>query len=141
MCTPLQRILTFVILILVGHQQVLAGSATGLPVGKPPLIDSDADGLDDELEAELGTDPYAADTDGDGYDDSAELLAGSDPNDPKDYPIGNSVIVAGQAAGKLSTQQKYLPLPSLYATSIGPTKITNNSNEAGISSICNSSCS
>jgi hypothetical protein len=130
MCTALQRILTFVILILVGHQQVLAGSTTGLPPGKPPLIDSDADGLDDELEVELGTDPYAADTDGDGYDDSAELLAGSDPNDPKDYPIGNSVIVAGQAAGKITTQQKYLPLPSLYAPSIGPNKITNNPDEA-----------
>ena len=56
------------------------------------MVDSDADGLDDDLEADLGTDPYAADTDGDGYDDAEELLAGSDPNDASEYPIGNSVI-------------------------------------------------
>ena len=124
MCTPLQRNIALSILILLlSHQPGVAASTTGLPAGKPAVVDSDEDGLDDDLEADLGTDPYAADTDGDGYDDMAELLADSDPNDPKDRPIGNSVIVAGQAAGKIPTQQKYLPLPSLYVKSSGPTGI------------------
>ncbi len=124
MCTSLQRTVALSILILLlSHQPGVASSTTGLPIGKPAVVDSDADGLDDDLEADLGTDPYAADTDGDGYDDTEELLAGSDPNDPEDRPIGNSVIAAGQAAGKITTQQKYLPLPSLYVTSSGSTGI------------------
>ena len=124
MCTPLQRTvaLSILILLLSPHPGV-AASPTGLPAGRPAVVDSDADGLDDDLEADLGTDPYAADTDGDGYDDAEELLAGSDPNDASEYPIGNSVIVAGQAAGKIPTQQKYLPLPSLYVKSSDPTGI------------------
>ncbi len=43
--------------------------------------DSDGDGLDDALEAELGTDPYDPDTDGDGLWDGLELglVGDSDP--------------------------------------------------------------
>jgi hypothetical protein len=37
------------------------------------LFDSDMDGLNDQEEAVLGTDPNKADTDGDGYNDLAEL--------------------------------------------------------------------
>ncbi len=75
----------------------LAGGGTG--------IDSDHDGLTDDLEIKLGldpkaadtdqdglsdgyemlqlhTDPHRADTDGDGVTDSVELALGTDPNDP-----------------------------------------------------------
>lgn len=75
-------------------------------------VDTDGDGLDDDQEAELGTDPALADTDGDGLDDGAEVNthntsptaadsdsdgygdgdevdAGTDPNDAE------SVIYAG----------------------------------------------
>jgi hypothetical protein len=122
MRTPLQRSVTFIMLILLlAHQPGVASSTTDLPAGKPALIDSDADGLDDELEGELGTDPYAADTDGDGYDDKAEILGGSDPNNPKDWPIGNSVFVGGQTVSKSMPPKKYLPLPTLYATPSNPT--------------------
>jgi len=41
--------------------------------------DSDGDGLTDDLEASLGTDPDNADTDGDGISDSDELMLGTDP--------------------------------------------------------------
>ncbi len=41
--------------------------------------DADQDGLSDEVEASLGTDPNKADTDGDGFSDKAELLSGFDP--------------------------------------------------------------
>ena len=41
--------------------------------------DSDADGLLDSEEEELGTDPEKADTDGDGIDDPDEIELGTDP--------------------------------------------------------------
>ena len=46
--------------------------------------DSDNDGLTDEEEAALGTDPNKKDTDGDIYWDSWEVTEGTDPLDPED---------------------------------------------------------
>ncbi|MEM9414609.1 MAG: hypothetical protein AAGA29_03915 [Planctomycetota bacterium] len=43
--------------------------------GEEPSIDSDGDGLPDDLEAELGTSPFLADTDFDGYEDGEEVLS------------------------------------------------------------------
>lgn len=51
------------------------------------IIDSDADGLPDELEFLIGTDPAQQDTDGDGFSDLLEhrlTLSGFDPLDPTD---------------------------------------------------------
>jgi hypothetical protein len=42
-------------------------------------VDTDQDGLPDDREAQLGTDPTAYDTDGDGVPDGGELNAGTDP--------------------------------------------------------------
>ena len=61
-------------------------------VGAPPAHstacddteDSDADGLDDCTEIELGLDPEEEDTDGDGITDAIELDCGSDPIDIDD---------------------------------------------------------
>ncbi len=47
-------------------------------------FDCDGDGLDDEREAELGTDPYDVDSDGGGVGDGDEVQAGTDPLDPAD---------------------------------------------------------
>lgn len=60
-------------------------------VSQPPVavVDTDGDGLDDNLEAELGTDPLSADTDGDDWEDLTELIAGTDPLDPYDFPSGS----------------------------------------------------
>jgi thiol-disulfide isomerase/thioredoxin len=44
------------------------------------VADADGDGLSDEEEAELGTDPNKADSDGDGFDDPTEIDAGTDAN-------------------------------------------------------------
>ena len=52
-------------------------------------IDSDGDGLSDQQEYELGTDPQSADSDGDGYSDGEEVAAGSDPKDTESLP-GNT---------------------------------------------------
>ncbi|MEY3812064.1 MAG: hypothetical protein RI910_10 [Verrucomicrobiota bacterium] len=55
------------------------------------IMDTDGDGIDDVLEAELGINPLAADTDGDGWDDLAELISGTDPSDLNDFPTGSGV--------------------------------------------------
>ncbi len=47
--------------------------------------DSDGDGLTDEVERFLGTDPYKADTDGDGMSDLEEIRAGRNPLGPGDW--------------------------------------------------------
>ncbi len=44
--------------------------------------DSDGDGLTDDEELRLGTDPYSVDTDGDGYNDKLEVDTGHDPLQP-----------------------------------------------------------
>ncbi|MGI9239751.1 MAG: hypothetical protein ACR2RV_03060 [Verrucomicrobiales bacterium] len=48
-----------------------------------PALDTDGDGLSDELEEDFGTDPLNPDTDGDGQGDGAEVnSAGTDPTNP-----------------------------------------------------------
>ena len=64
------------------------------PTLQAGIIDSDADGLPDELELLLGTDPEQEDTDGDGFSDLLEhrlSLSGSDPLDPTDADCAASV--------------------------------------------------
>jgi hypothetical protein len=52
--------------------------------------DADKDGMSDEAEAIVGTDPAKADTDGDGVNDYAELLNGTDPG--SDRPLRTGLI-------------------------------------------------
>ena len=59
------------------------GGANGVPSGDE---DTDGDGLSDEFEETIGTDPLLPDTDGDGYTDYEEYIAGTDPLDATDYP-------------------------------------------------------
>jgi hypothetical protein len=46
------------------------------------FLDSDQDGLTDQEEKMIGTDPMKADTDGDGYSDGKEVESGYDPLKP-----------------------------------------------------------
>ena len=48
-------------------------------------VDTDGDGLLNEQETEIGTDPLLADTDGDGIDDGLEVEKGSDPLNDNDF--------------------------------------------------------
>jgi hypothetical protein len=50
-------------------------------------LDSDNDGLTDEEERRIGTDPFNPDTDNDGYSDGFEVLHGSDPLDSSSVPV------------------------------------------------------
>ncbi len=52
------------------------------PTGEPLPPDADDDGLPDDVEVTLGTDPHDPDTDDDGYTDGVEALAGTNPRDP-----------------------------------------------------------
>ena len=60
------------------------GSAEAIPFWVP-VLDWDDDGLTDETESTLGTDPYHPDTDGDEVNDGDEIAAGTDPLDPEDF--------------------------------------------------------
>lgn len=57
--------------------------------GQISTADQDNDGLTDDEETSVGTDPLKADTDGDGINDRDELLLGTDPKNP-DEACGNA---------------------------------------------------
>jgi hypothetical protein len=50
-------------------------------------VDTDADGLDDDLERALNLDPNNADSDADGFADGIEVHAHSNPFDPHSTPL------------------------------------------------------
>ena len=60
-----------------GIVDAISGGEAVTSVGS--LADDDGDGLTNEEEAALGTDPGAADTDGDGVPDADEFTRGTDP--------------------------------------------------------------
>lgn len=61
--------------------------------GGGSAVDSDNDGLSDEAETELGTDPYNPDTDGDCHADGPEVNAGTDPLDASSFPDGDCDMI------------------------------------------------
>jgi hypothetical protein len=56
-----------------------AGNVSHSAVPALLFIDSDEDGLPDDVETRIGTDPFNKDTDGDGFDDGVELRSGYNP--------------------------------------------------------------
>ncbi|MFA5714454.1 MAG: Ig-like domain-containing protein [Candidatus Paceibacterota bacterium] len=72
-------------------------------------FDSDGDGLPDDMENRLGTDPNNKDTDSDGYSDAAELRMGTNPLDSsvKKSNIFLSGIDKALIGGKTLEQPKY----------------------------------
>ena len=59
---------------------------TDVTAKKQKAKDSDGDGLTDDEEIALGTNPYSPDTDGDGVIDSIERGSGTDTTNPSDTP-------------------------------------------------------
>jgi len=72
-------------------------------------VDTDEDGLDDEMELLLGTNPDDSDTDGDGWDDLTEIIQGSDPCDshvsPKGFTTNGSAALPANPALRLKVQE------------------------------------
>jgi hypothetical protein len=65
-------------------------------------FDTDADGLANQLEEAIGTDPNNSDTDGDGYQDSNELNNGFNPSG--DGKLGYDSKFANRLKGKILLQ-------------------------------------
>jgi hypothetical protein len=77
------------------------------PDGTAPT-DTDGDGLTDEEEADIGTNPNDPDSDDDGYTDDEEVREGTDPNDPNSFPSQATGVrggggVVGCAASPLAS--------------------------------------
>ena len=64
----------------------------------PNDADSDDDGLADGNEVTLGTDPTSSDTDGDGFADAEEIEEGTSPTDASDAPVAGTSILIFKAA-------------------------------------------
>ncbi|MBI1871608.1 MAG: S8 family serine peptidase [Chlamydiae bacterium] len=62
-------------------------------------LDSDADGLSDQDELALGTNPFNPDSDSDGYTDGQEKSIGTDPLSGTDYPA--KILISGDDAYQL----------------------------------------
>ncbi len=78
-----------------------AGQPTdlGAPVFKASTApDSDSDGLPDDIEFAIGTDPNNVDSDGDGISDRAEILQGTNPLDGKAVITG--IIASVKTMGR-----------------------------------------
>jgi predicted DNA binding CopG/RHH family protein len=80
-------------------ENIILDKAQGLIQTAPMAItiDSDGDGIPDDIEKRIGTDPLKADSDSDGYNDSEEILKGYDPLGPgkkeiKLSPIEKAII-------------------------------------------------
>lgn len=65
--------------------------------GNSLFLDSDQDGLTDQEEKMIGTDPQNADTDGDGYSDGKEVSSGYNPL--KSAP-GDQIVVGAKPSSK-----------------------------------------
>ena len=65
-----------------------AGAAT-----EAKVVDSDKDGLSDEVELKFKTDPQVPDSDGDGFSDGTEIAKGYDPLDPKPKKLAKRIEI------------------------------------------------
>jgi hypothetical protein len=64
-------------------EDIIPAPEDGCPVYEPEPVDADSDGLTDDEEIVLGTDPLVADTDSDGLSDGDEVnIHGTDPLNP-----------------------------------------------------------
>jgi hypothetical protein len=94
-------------------------------------FDSDGDGLPDDVEKRLGTNPNNKDTDSDGYSDAEEVRLGTDPLDPLNGKIKTELsgVDKALAGGKPLEQPKYVASTantSLSVQKVESVKVENN---------------
>lgn len=85
---------------------------------------TDGDGLNDDREAALGTDPTKPDTDGDGVNDGVEVSGGTNPtrpdtdrdglNDGQEAIHGTNPVVADTDRDRLSDWAEVSGVPNIY---------------------------
>jgi hypothetical protein len=63
--------------------------------------------LNDDLEVQLGTNPFDPDTDGDGYSDGLEVQLGLDPRSPDSRPEALSIYTAVELEFITLTKRQY----------------------------------
>ena len=101
------------------------GLCLGVTIGRPSAVaagpggdalDTDGDGLNDDIEQILLTDPFMADTDGDGFSDLIEVAQQSDPldyfavPDVENYSVGMVAEVAPNASGSSHNLHVVMPV-------------------------------
>ena len=86
------------------------------------VFDADGDGLPDEMEKRLGTDPYKKDTDGDGINDNEELKNGTNPLDP--LSTTTTIILSG--IDKAIVDGKKIEQPKLAVSTISEALIVSS---------------
>ena len=86
------------------------------------VFDADGDGLPDEMEKRLGTDPYKKDTDGDGIEDNEELKNGTNPLDP--LSTTTTIILSG--IDKAIVDGKTIEQPKLAVSTISEALVVNS---------------
>jgi hypothetical protein len=70
---------------MAGHPAGASGAGAGMqaaPGTTGAVLDTDQDGLSDQYEQQIHTDPTVADSDHDGLSDSFEVTLGTDPLNP-----------------------------------------------------------
>jgi hypothetical protein len=97
------------ILVLGATADIVLDKTRGLVESAPLAIalDSDSDGLPDDTEKRLGTDPGRADTDGDGYPDGEEVGGGYNPQgggkQESRLSPAERILLAGKSLGQPKT--------------------------------------
>lgn len=82
----------------------------GAPRDRAPTTgDSDHDGVCDDTEAKVRTDPHQADTDGDGLSDAYELLIDTDPINPRD-PNARDRVPVVEGEDLFATVEHFVPV-------------------------------
>lgn len=88
-------------------------------------LDSDNDGLNDDYEISIGTNPKDSDTDNDGYPDGLEVANGYSPLGPGRWSK-SSEIIYGQARTSLDYEKtKAIELKNILEQKIGKFSISN----------------
>ena len=101
---------------------LVAAAALGVQVSRQPvlqasgqtLFDTDGDGLTDEEEMVLATEPDLQDSDGDGWNDLEEISLRSDPLSPASTParVRLNVGTIGRASNGVMTMSSVLYVPN-----------------------------
>jgi hypothetical protein len=103
---------------LPASQQDLLPSLMASTLTLTPLQDPDGDGVPDDEEVGLGTDPRNPDTDGDGRFDGDEVIAGTDPLNPDTDGDGFEDGFEEEAGSNpLDPNSRPPPPPTLWLTS------------------------